>query len=494
LVATLTNKTAVLTLQNTISGHSYQISSKTNLLSASWNQETNLVANQSSMQVGIALGTRTNVFFRVSEARQYSIASSFQGISGDDSMGLSIPDTMGVVGPGHFVELLNGNVAAFAKSSGQLLQIASVLDFFRIGTNPPPQHLTDTRILYDRDAQRWVASIIDTDSQNVILAVSKTNTPLDLILNWVKYSIPVSIAHLDSDYDTMGMDTNGIYISVVHRSFGIGATNAGFTVVAIRKPDIYNGVTNYTVLTNTNPGLTSWCIQPAVNFDGVASNGYAWFVAKGRPTFGANYQGGSVYYRRLQWTGSTGSTAVWVEPNWIPAFAAANYQNYYDFDGTNFFYELLTGGGVGAPQAGGSNPIHLGWVGSRLLMAVIRNGSLWTCQNVGLSGTNGIYSGDETGLAVDRSAVQWLHFQIDPVYGAMSYWSNGRIYDRSSSNPFWYYYPSVMVNCAGDAVIGFSGSSPANYIGAYYSWILSGDRKRKLRLFGPVGRLFLYFS
>ncbi len=30
-----------------------------------------------------------------------------------------------------------------------------------------------------------------------------------------------------------------------------------------------------------------------------------------------------------------------------------------------------------------------------------------------------------------------------------------------------------MVNCAGDMVIGFSGSSAINYVGAYYSWRLN---------------------
>jgi hypothetical protein len=31
----------------------------------------------------------------------------------------------------------------------------------------------------------------------------------------------------------------------------------------------------------------------------------------------------------------------------------------------------------------------------------------------------------------------------------------------------------LIINCAGDMVMGFSGSSATNYIGAYYSWRLS---------------------
>jgi len=35
------------------------------------------------------------------------------------------------------------------------------------------------------------------------------------------------------------------------------------------------------------------------------------------------------------------------------------------------------------------------------------------------------------------------------------------------------YFPSLMVNCAGDMVMGFSGSSATNYISAYYTWRLN---------------------
>jgi len=316
-----------------------------------------------------------------------------------------------------------------------------------------------------------IASILQyglSNTYDVILAVSKTSLPMDVVTNWSKYQIKMTLTGFDSDFDTMGMDQNGIYLSVVHRSISLPITNGGFTVAAIRKQDIYSGKTNYVVLTNTNPGLTSWAIQPAVNFDPVATNGYAWFVAKGPPTLGSGYKGGAVLYRRLQWSGTN---AAWVETNWL-SIASTNYQNYYDFDGTNSTYEATTGG-IGAPQAGGTNKIALGYIGSRLIMVVVRNGYLWTCQHVGLSGTGGGYSGDQTGSTVDRSAAQWLNFAVGSTN--LAYNASGRVYDQAQTNPFWYYFPSLMVNCTGDMVMGYSGSSTANFIGAYYSWLFSGN-------------------
>jgi len=107
-------------------------------------------------------------------------------------------------------------------------------------------------------------------------------------------------------------------------------------------------------------------------------------------------------------------------------------------------------------------------------MTTIRNGFLWTCQAIGLSGTNGIYVGNETGTNVDRSGVQWLRLRVDAAGGTLNYNTHGRVYDRAVTNGHYYYFPSLMVNCAGDIVMGFSGSSATNYISAYYSWRLAG--------------------
>ena len=105
-------------------------------------------------------------------------------------------------------------------------------------------------------------------------------------------------------------------------------------------------------------------------------------------------------------------------------------------------------------------------------MATIRNGILWTCQMVGLNGTNGTYTGDASGTNVDRSAIQWLAFGISPDASTLTLADHGRIFDPATTNAEWYYFPSLAVNCAGDMVTGFSGSSPTNYIGCFYSWRL----------------------
>jgi len=106
--------------------------------------------------------------------------------------------------------------------------------------------------------------------------------------------------------------------------------------------------------------------------------------------------------------------------------------------------------------------------------AVIRNGFLWTCQAIGLS-TNDTYVGNSSGSNVTRSAIQWFKLQISPDSTTLTLADYGRIYDTNqTANPWWYYMPSLMVNCAGDMLAGFSGSSSITNISALYTWGLPG--------------------
>jgi hypothetical protein len=74
---------------------------------------------------------------------------------------------------------------------------------------------------------------------------------------------------------------------------------------------------------------------------------------------------------------------------------------------------------------------------------------------------------------VDRSAVQWLKLKINPQDGSLTVVDHNRVWDSAhTTNAWWYYVPSLMVNNAGAMVAGFSGSSVSNYIGAYYIWRL----------------------
>ena len=375
---------------------------------------------------------------------------------------------MGAVGPNHFVELLNGKIVVYRKAgvvetNGGPLEAS---EFFRLSVGVihfPQGEVADPRIVYDRLRNRWIASVVDGGSKDVLLAVSINEQPTPLTSNWKKYRVHFKRGSDLTDFPTLGGDANGIYLSV---QYFLNGSNA---VVAINKSQLYDH-DDYQAWSfdteSTSPRLR--IIQPPVSFDTSAPGNYAWMVAKDPPDVsGGTYQaGGPIVYRRLQWVSGVPQL---VDTQWLAvAESTPTYRDYFDLD--------VGDPQNGAPQRGGPIKIRVdgsisGGVGSRLSMAVIRGGVLWTCHHIGLDGADSQYNGG----AVDRSAVQWIRLQIDNngLLVAQNNASHGRICDPCGLKPFWYYYPSVMVNAAGDILLGFSGSSEGSFISAFYFWRLA---------------------
>jgi len=481
--ATTNSAVVLLTLHNTRTGQTYSVESIEDLTLTNWITETNLTgASGDFTETLIAMGTRSNLFLRASEDRDYVTNTVFLGLSYSNTL-TAVPDSMGAVGPNHFVELINNRIAVYDKV-GEIITETNSANFFAVldadGTNyPTGSDMFDPRILYDHQSQRWIACAMEkpptAGSGQVILAVSNNDNPTNLVSGWTRYLVRVRRDGFNVDYPTMGLDANGIYLSVLQLFGGI----SNHTLVAIKKPELYTGqfISASIEITNNPPVRT---IQPAVNFDAVATNDHAWFVAMGPPDLGATYKGGEVWYRRLQWSGTN---VVW-DTNWFAiADGGVNYRDYYELAGTNI--AAFPSSGISAPQTNGT-PINLYSAGSRLMMASIRNGYLWTCHAVGLNGTNGTYTGNATGTNVDRSAMQWFKLEVGTNGIGLTLSKHDRVFDARATNVWWYHYPSLAVNCAGDMVAGFSGSSLTNYVGAFYTWRLSsGISLQSPRLIHP---------
>lgn len=65
-----------------------------------------------------------------------------------------------------------------------------------------------------------------------------------------------------------------------------------------------------------------------------------------------------------------------------------------------------------------------------------------------------------------RSAAGWFTLSVG-TWG-LTCSAHSRIYDAAWSNPYWYHFPSLIVNAAGDLLVGFSGSRATEYIGAFF--------------------------
>jgi len=369
-----------------------------------------------------------------------------------------VPDTMGAVGPSHYVMLVNHEIAVFDKASGTKLETTGAASFFGGSVD---SDMVDPRILYDPFCARWVACMLDKSTKAVRIATRESSDPSGLTSNWNRFSKSVAESDYFPDFPTMGLDVNGVYIAVrLTKGAAFNPTNWMHKVIAIKKPSgcgaITSGHIKEPIKLNDNTGYKVLWVQPALNFDTGAS--YAWFVGKGDPAIGS-----PIVYNRLQWGA-----------NDVPSFVgSATLSQSVTFPQPYPYCDLDNNLSFAVPQkpvSGGTFTPNV-LAGSRLQKAVVRNGFLWTCHHVGLDGgANATYEGG----TVDRTGCGWYKIKIKTDYSlslnkTADQADYGRIYDTEASQPYHYYYPSLAVNAVGDMGMGFSGSKATEFIGAFYT-------------------------
>jgi hypothetical protein len=349
------------------------------------------------------------------------------------------PDTMGAVGPSHFLVVINGSVTAYSKTGVKSAYRVSLDTFFTAGGGHPLNGAFDPRVLFDPASGLWFAIALEfgpscgtncNENNHILLAVSDSDDPTTA--TWNKYVIPVGEAGNFTDYDTLGVDSNGVYFGMTLFSNSSSASPA--KLAATGKASLIAGgplgtVTPFPLITDMYSSP-----QPTHNLDSIGSTDPAWFVSSSTSVFG------DAKYRTLTWSigvptlSSTGTVST-------PGYGAT----------------------LNAPANGSSPKIDVG--DDRLLMAVIRNQRLWTTRNVGVNSSGGASSANRTGA-------EWLELNVSSTTATLV--QSGRVYDNAST-PRYYYYPSIMVNAGGDAIMGFSGSKGAEFVGAYACGRLSAD-------------------
>jgi hypothetical protein len=117
-----------------------------------------------------------------------NIGANFTSINSTTTAGLpggislEPPDTMGAVGISHYVQFNNGSFSIFNKSGGPAIsQIGDGTFWTNAGlTGITSNNLSDPRIVYDPQSQRWFATeltINQTTNNNILIARSNTSDP-----------------------------------------------------------------------------------------------------------------------------------------------------------------------------------------------------------------------------------------------------------------------------------------------------------------------------
>jgi len=177
----------------------------------------------------------------LSAAVDVAIGLNFPGtIAGVDSF--SVPsDCNGAIGPGHFVELVNGHYAVYNRTNGARLASSTDLGFWISAgvTFPSGVDVTDPRVIYDKQSGRWLACQVDykplaESSNRFLIAVSKTADPT---AGWQGFAFVADPATGQfADFPTFGLDADGVYLGA--DMFKASGTFNGVMLVSIPKADL----------------------------------------------------------------------------------------------------------------------------------------------------------------------------------------------------------------------------------------------------------------
>jgi hypothetical protein len=383
-----------------------------------------------------------------SVAAPQTVSTNFDGATLFDTLSFP-PDTMGAVGTTQFIVCVNGWMRSFNKNTGAADGALNVdMDVFfssvRAGSST-----TDPRIRYDRTSGRWFIIIINTPASGanrVLFAVSNgstiTSTSSFTFFFFQQDQVsPAGDTGFFSDYPTLGVDANALYIGV--NQFN-GNTFAGTTAFVVRKSSITGAgpivASAFRGLIPAPPfGAGLYTPQGVDNFDPAATTGY--FIGVDNATFS------TLKMRRVTNPGTTPVLSADINLTVPTTVFPINVPH------------------LGNTVAGSDG--FLDGLDDRLFMAQIRGGSIWTCHNIQVN-ASGVASNSG-----GRNGSRW--YQISNLDTTPTLTQSGTLFDNAATNPKSFWIPSINVTGQGHAALGVSSAGVADRINTATAGRLSGD-------------------
>ncbi|MGI9013455.1 MAG: hypothetical protein ACR2GY_04305 [Phycisphaerales bacterium] len=335
-------------------------------------------------------------------------AGAFAGIS---DTGWNPPDPEIAVGPNHYVQVVNDQIA-FYDRAGTLLYLDDINEpdgFF--GEVGGVGFVFDPECLFDPHSQRFFVMANERDGGRSYydVAVSDDDNPVG---EWHKYRIDVTNVDTDIDSPNMAVDADVLYLSADF--FGPDK----YQVLMIEKaPLLSGGAINSREIVIIGQNEQSMGLP--IIYDADAPAGYLLQSAENSGPPGLNFNEVRIHGIRNQ---LTSPTRVTIDIP-VPIYSYPNQP----------------------PQAGSSTRPFL--FEPRFWSTMYVNGSLWAVHHV-----NG-----------DRARVRWYEFRMNnwPDSGTPTLRQWGELDYGGQVHTF---FPSIAADADGNAAIIFARSSPTEFI------------------------------
>jgi hypothetical protein len=145
-----------------------------------------------------------------------SVGASFEGMNISNACGNCLPpDTVGAVGPNHYVQMVNSNIAVYSKSGATLMSPKAINELWSVTPNSEcfTHNNGDPIVLYDQLAGRWLVSqfVVQAATENYAecIAISQTGDPTGAYYLY-EFDESAAVFH---DYPHIGVWPDGYYMS-----------------------------------------------------------------------------------------------------------------------------------------------------------------------------------------------------------------------------------------------------------------------------------------
>jgi hypothetical protein len=194
-----------------------------------------------------------------------SLTGSWEGMA--DSSGIRPPDPHGSAGPNGILQVVNQRLAYWTKAGAIIWGPTPFATFFPWASNA---FQSDPRALYDPEAHRFYVEILEIDFAGnhsyIDFAVSKSSNPSTSTTNdWLFYRMEntriLGGQTFWGDYSALAFDAQAIYVSLNLYSF-LGETNGDSQITVMSKSALFNGNTNYALVTIPGGPEAAFTLQP----------------------------------------------------------------------------------------------------------------------------------------------------------------------------------------------------------------------------------------
>lgn len=327
-------------------------------------------------------------------------------------------DMGGAAGPTRVVQFINGGFTIYDRTGNVTAATITDKAFWNnagISTATTNVGVSDTRIIYDTDSQRWFAAEINVSNTDnkILLAVSNSSDPgagfkaVEFVAN--------TGSHHFADQPTLGLDKNGVYLGT--SNFLTASTGYAGTVslFSIPKADLIGATPSLARLTRFEDQASAtrgFEPDPVVNLNGTGGH----ILAIDDVSFGR--------VDRTNISGASGAGAT--------------------LSATQIINILHDSAPASGRQPDGTQQIDT--ADDRINGTIYEaNGFIYAAHNVGEINGPG---------ATTRSLIDWMI--IDAATGSVT--AEGLIGDPN----FDFYYGSIAANVNGDFVIGYNRSGTAS--------------------------------